>query len=173
MITSNKLLFVKILIKDLLNKGLTLSTCESCTSGEICSTLTNIEGSSKVVQGGYITYSNEQKIRVGVSKEIIDKYGVYSQECAISMAKTCKELSKTNIGIGVTGTLGNLDDSNKDSQIGVVHFAFVINDEIYKDTIHLEKHELNLQRDEQKLLIVVQVLISLYTKLTIINDKES
>ena len=73
----------KELIDKLIEKNLKITSMESCTGGYFLSCVTNIENSSKVTEGGYITYSNDSKIRNGVSKEIIEEYGVYSKETAI------------------------------------------------------------------------------------------
>ena len=65
----------------------TISTMESCTGGLIANAITNIPGSSEVFKFSAITYSNEYKIKLGVSEELINKYTVYSNEVAIDMAK--------------------------------------------------------------------------------------
>lgn len=112
--------FTKLLIE----KGLTITTMESATSGQIASLITDTEGSSAVLKGALITYSNEAKIMHGVPAEIIEKYSVYSRETAISMAEKCREQYKADIGIGVTGTMGNVDPANPaSSEPGQVYFA--------------------------------------------------
>lgn len=118
------------LTKTLIAKGLTLTTMESCTSGQIVSLVTDTEGSSAVVKGAYVTYSNEAKIMQGVPAEIIEKYGVYSKATAEAMAQTCRKSYKSNIGIGVTGTLGNVDVNNADSVPGHVYFAIDMDGEV-------------------------------------------
>ena len=64
-------------IELLKKKGLTISTMESCTGGGVVNALTNVPGASEVLQFSAVTYSNEYKVKMGVSKEIIDKYSVY------------------------------------------------------------------------------------------------
>ena len=103
---------------------------ESCTSGLIASFITDIDGSSKITKGSFVTYSNEAKIACGISKEIIDNYGVYSKETAIEMAKNSKKAYCANIGVGVTGTLGIPDPNNIDSTPGEVFFAIDYNGQI-------------------------------------------
>lgn len=152
----------KRIIQKLIEHNFNLSTCESATSGLLCSTLTNVEGSSAVIEGGYITYSNKQKINVGVSKDIIDTYGVYSKECSISMAQACIKNTGTNIGIGITGTLGNLDPNNKDSSIGVLYFTIIINDTISTNTINLSDTIIENDRIKQKEYVVDYILSKLY-----------
>lgn len=107
----------------LIEKQLTLTTMESCTSGLIVSLITDTEGASAVVKGAYVTYSNEAKLRQGVPEETIERYGVYSKETAAAMASACRKSYGSNIGVGVTGTLGNVDVNNADSVPGHVYFA--------------------------------------------------
>ena len=107
----------------LIEKGTTISTMESCTAGLIASLITDLDGASKVIKGSFVTYSNEAKIACGVSEKVIEKFGVYSKETAVEMAKNCKKAYLANTGVGVTGTLGTLDPNNKDSALGEVYFA--------------------------------------------------
>ena len=109
--------------KTLIQKGLTITTMESCTAGMVASLLTDTEGSSAILKGAFITYSNEAKILQGVDAEIINKYGVYSEETARAMAVACKKTYGADIGIGVTGTMGNADPNNLDSVPGEVYAA--------------------------------------------------
>ena len=111
------------LVKYLIKNDLSITTMESCTAGQIASLLTDTSGSSAIIQGAFITYSNDAKIRLGVSKQIINEYGVYSKETAAEMARVCREFYNADIGIGVTGSFGNVDPKNKDSVPGEVFFA--------------------------------------------------
>ena len=107
----------------LIENKLQITTMESCTSGQVASLLTDTEGSSAVVKGAFITYSNEAKIRQGVPAQLIERYGVYSPETAASMAENCRASFSADIGIGVTGSFGNVDPANPDSIPGEVFFA--------------------------------------------------
>ena len=109
----------------LIQKGLQISTMESCTSGTIASLITDTEGSSAVMKGSAITYSNEAKIAYGVPENTITKSGVYSEETAAAMASTARLTYKADIGIGVTGSFGNIDPANPDSVPGEIYFAIV------------------------------------------------
>ena len=108
----------------LIKKHLSITSMESCTSGLIASLITDTEGASAVFKGAYVTYSNEGKIKEGVPSDIIDRYGVYSPETAAAMADACRRSYCSDIGIGVTGTFGNVDPNNSDSMPGIVYFAF-------------------------------------------------
>ena len=110
--------------RTLIQKGLTITTMESATSGQIASLITDTEGYSAVLKGAFVTYSNEAKIMQGVPEEILKKYTVYSRETAAAMAKACRNTYGADIGIGVTGTMGNADPANPGASIpGQVYFA--------------------------------------------------
>lgn len=111
------------LTKYLIEKEITITTMESCTSGQVASLITDTEGASAVLKGAFITYSNEAKIAQGVPGETIEKYGVYSAETALAMAVACRDAMHADIGIGITGSFGNADPNNADSTPGEVYFA--------------------------------------------------
>ena len=115
----------------LIAKELTITTMESATSGQIASLITDTEGSSAVLKGAFVTYCNEAKIMQGVPAEIIDEYTVYSKETAGAMAKACRKAYNANIGIGVTGTMGNVDPANPNASVpGRVYFAIDIDGDV-------------------------------------------
>lgn len=125
---NHKLMIAKEeVVKKLIKNKITITTMESCTGGALISAITDVEGASQITEGGFVTYSNEQKIKVGVSKEIIDTYGVYSKETAINMAEVCRNIMKAQIGIGITGTLSNIDPNNSDSVQGEVYYCIDFN----------------------------------------------
>ena len=122
--------YKKLTLKSI-EKGLMITTMESATSGQIASLITDTEGSSAIMKGAFVTYSNEAKIQQGVPKEIIETYTVYSKETARAMAEACRKAYAANIGIGVTGTMGNVDPANKESSVpGQVYFAISFNGEV-------------------------------------------
>ena len=109
--------------RQLIRRKRSITTMESCTAGLLATLLTNTEGSSGILKGAFVTYSNEAKIRAGVPEEVIRKYGVYSEETAVEMAKACRAAFHADIGIGVTGSFGNPDPANADSVPGRIFFA--------------------------------------------------
>ncbi len=122
---------------DLIEKKMTVATMESCTGGMIGMLLSDREGASEVVKGGFFTYSNEAKINCGVAADVIDTYGVYSLETAREMARVCRDSFGTDIGIGVTGSIGTIDPNNTDSVPGEVYIAVDINGNIKDQRIEL------------------------------------
>ena len=113
----------------LIEDGRTITTMESCTSGQVASLITDTEGASAVMPGAFVTYSNAAKVRMGVPAETIETFGVYSAQTASAMARACRENLGTDIGVGVTGTFGNVDPNNADSAPGEVYFAIDAADE--------------------------------------------
>lgn len=152
----------ELLTKTLIEKNLTISTMESCTAGQIISLITDTEGSSAITKGGFVTYSNEAKIMQGVPAEIIENYGVYSKETAISMAQACRNTYQADIGIGVTGTFGNLDPNNADSVPGKVFFAIDMNGAVTSYDTMLDYQP---SRNAYKLAIAQEVASLLLNKI--------
>lgn len=95
------------IVKKLKEKNKTIAFMESCTGGFLANAITNISGASEVLKISAVTYSDEYKMKFGVNKNTIDTYTVYSQETAIEMAKKIAEYANSNIGVGITGELGN------------------------------------------------------------------
>ena len=110
----------KRIVKKLTENKKTISTMESCTGGGVANAITNIEGASTVLKFSAVTYSNEFKIKMGVPKEIIDKYSVYSIETAHKMALNISKYTSSDYGIGITGKLNRADENNnygKDNEV--------------------------------------------------------
>ena len=147
----------------LIDKKLTISTMESATSGQIASLITDTEGSSAVLKGAFVTYSNEAKILQGVPRETIEHYTVYSRETAKAMAAACKKAYDADIGIGVTGTMGNVDPSNPEaSEPGRVYFAIDAGQGMHSYAIELEPQPTRLQ---YKLAVAEEVYEALMREL--------
>lgn len=100
-----------------------LATAESCTGGLIAATLTEIAGSSDVVERGFVTYSNEAKIySLGVPAEIIAGHGAVSEPVARAMAEGCLRKSNAHIAIACTGIAGP-GGGSPEKPVGLVHIA--------------------------------------------------
>lgn len=102
-------------------KRLTLATMESCTGGLLSSTITDVPGSSRYFKGGLVTYSVEMKVRNGVNKNIIDKFGAISPETAREMAIAVRNAVGADIGIGITGIAG--PDELEGKPVGTVYIG--------------------------------------------------
>ena len=86
----------KIIVEKLYKVSKTVSTMESCTGGGVANAITNVEGASEVLKYSAVTYSNEFKIKMGVSGDIIDKYSVYSMETAEEMSKNISKFTDSD-----------------------------------------------------------------------------
>lgn len=100
---------------------LTIATMESLTGGLIASALTDVHGSSAHFIGGVVSYSTLLKERMGVSKALMERYGVISEETAKAMAQAIRKFLDTEIGLGITGVAG--PDTQEDKPVGTVHIA--------------------------------------------------
>jgi len=91
-------------VKALKERGLTLFTAESCTGGLAAKEITDVSGSSRVLKGGVVSYTNEIKEGIlGVSPETIARYTAVSEACAAEMAEGARRLSGADLGISSTG----------------------------------------------------------------------
>ena len=111
------------IVKKLIKKKLKISFAESCTGGMLSSTITSIDGSSKVFDLGLITYSNKVKIDIlKVSKKILTQYGAVSKQCCLSMVKNLSKISKANISVSITGIAGP-NGGTKIKPVGLVYIG--------------------------------------------------
>ena len=114
---------MKFLIKKLIKKKIIISFAESCTGGLLASSITSIDGASKVFKLGLITYSNLAKIKIlKVNKKIINKYGAVSQECCKAMVVNLSKISKANINVSITGIAGP-KGGNERKPVGLVYIG--------------------------------------------------
>lgn len=104
--------------------GLKIATAESCTGGLICAVLTEIPGASKVVECGFVTYSNSAKTEIlNVPAELLRTHGAVSESVARAMAEgvlsRCPDVALT---LGVTGIAGS-EGGSLEQPVGLVHLA--------------------------------------------------
>jgi nicotinamide-nucleotide amidase len=104
-------------------RGLKIVTAESCTGGLVAAALTEIAGSSDVVERGFVTYSNAAKASMlGVSAATLRNHGAVSRETAEAMAQGALAHSEAQLAVAVTGIAGPSGGS-ADKPVGLVHFA--------------------------------------------------
>jgi nicotinamide-nucleotide amidase len=108
----------------LLQKGkMTLATAESCTGGLVGKLLTDVPGSSEYYLGGWVTYSNEVKMReLGVPGELLEQYGAVSEPVAKAMAQGAIQKSGADTAIAVTGIAGPGGGTDQ-KPVGLVYIA--------------------------------------------------
>ena len=152
------LLYKKVLTLLSKNKK-TISVMESCTGGGISNTITNIEGSSNVFKFGAVTYSNEYKIKMGVSSEIIRLYSVYSSQVANEMSYKIAEFCNADYGIGVTGKLMSADKNNTACDDNLVYISLY--DKKKKMFYERQVRVCSSFREENKRKVIQQVFLLL------------
>ena len=123
----------------LIKKKISVSAMESCTCGLFASFISDTQGSSAVLGGSLITYSNASKIQMGVDKRIIDEYGVYSVQTAQEMARAVNVLFPADLSVGITGSLSNVDENNMDSVAGEVYYGILFRGEYHIGKILLKE----------------------------------
>ncbi len=140
------------LVNKLIDNNKTISTMESATGGAVVSAITNVDGSSRVLKFSAITYSNEYKIKMGVKKETIDKYSVYSTQVAKEMSFNISKFSNSNYGVGITGKLNRVDENNLFGDDSTVFISIYDrdNDKYYNEIVKAIKTN---RIDNKKLVI--------------------
>lgn len=145
----------KEIIKILTKNKETIATMESCTGGGVANSITNQPGASSILKFSAITYSNEYKIKMGVPKETIDKYSVYSQETARAMAKAIATFADSTYGVGITGKLNKKDPANPNGLDNVVFITIydAKNNKNYDIRLEVE----NKPRSKNKEIIINKI----------------
>ena len=104
-------------------RGFLVATAESCTGGLVAAALTEIAGSSDVVDRGFVTYSNEAKqAMLGVPAAMLRRHGAVSAQTAKAMAAGALKHSRADITVSITGIAGP-GGGTKQKPVGLVHFA--------------------------------------------------
>ncbi len=136
-------------------KGLKIATAESCTGGLVAALLTEIAGSSAVVERGFVTYSNEAKTElIGVPADLIAAHGAVSEPVARAMAEGALAHSRADVTVGITGIAGP-GGATATKPVGLVHFGLARKGAA---TAHLERRYGDLGRETVRLRAVEDAL---------------
>jgi len=140
-------------------KNLLIATAESCTAGLVAGTLTEVPGTSSILDRGFITYSNEAKHEMlGVSRELLAMHGAVSRELAEAMASGVLGHSRVHLAVSVTGIAGP-DGGTPTKPVGLVHFAAASR---AGRLVHAEKRYGNIGRAEVRKHSVLQAFLMLH-----------
>ena len=117
----------EVVVRILKEKGLKITSAESCTGGSFAAAITDVAGASEVLASAYVTYSNESKVKeVDVPAELIDRFGVVSPQVAEAMAKGARARSGADIAVSITGYAGPEADPGHD--VGEAYIGFATED---------------------------------------------
>ena len=143
------------LIKLYAAQGLMLATAESCTGGLVAGLLTEIAGSSAVVERGFVTYSNAAKHElIGVPMALIERHGAVSAEVARAMAEGALRHSRADVSVAITGVAGP-GGGTEAKPVGLVQFASAMKG---GETIAVEKRFGDIGRAQVRRAAIVTAL---------------
>lgn len=135
------------IVKLLAENNLKISAAESCTGGMFAKIITDISGSSAVLDESYVTYANEAKTKIlGVKKETLDKFGAVSEETVFEMADGLYKLTNADICVCFSGIAGPTGGSSE-KPVGLVYSSLAI-----KGIITIYKNIFVGTRDEVRTL---------------------
>ena len=140
--------------------GRTVALAESCTGGLVCAALTEIAGSSAVLDRGFVTYSNEAKREMlGVPEEILDAFGAVSVATAWAMAQGALARSNADVAVAISGIAGP-DGGSAHRPVGTVVFAKALrgSEEINAEEMHLDGSSRAAVR-RQAALVALELLL--------------
>lgn len=116
--------------------GRRVVVAESCTGGLVAAALTDVAGSSAVLDRGYVTYSNESKVEMlGVSEDIIDAFGAVSVACVYAMAQGALARSNADVAVAISGIAGP-DGGTAEKPVGTVVFAKLVRGDAKPEAEH-------------------------------------
>ena len=121
----------KKIVSLLIRRKLKISFAESCTGGLLASSITSINGSSKVFSFGLVTYSNQSKTKIlKVPKQVIKKYGAVSVQCCTVMVNNLSKISKSKVVVSITGIAGPKGGS-KLKPVGLVYIGIKVGKKVF------------------------------------------
>ena len=124
----------KKLTELLISKNMSIAVAESCTGGLLSSSLTSIPGASRYFNCGFITYSNESKIKMlNVDSQTIELFGAVSERVAYEMALGAGQHSQSDLAVSVTGIAGP-SGGTAEKPVGMVCFGFYVDGEVTTTT---------------------------------------
>ncbi len=148
------------LVQMLAEMGLTISTAESCTGGMLASRIIDISGASDVYSEGFITYSNDAKLKyLKVKDETLDTYGAVSKEVALQMAEGCRNETGSDVALVTTGIAGP-GGGTAEKPVGLVYIGCAYKDEVISREFRFngDRYEIRRQAVDEAVAIAVEML---------------
>lgn len=138
------------------SKNITISSCESLTAGLFTATVASVPGASSVLKGGLVTYFTQMKnVLAQVDQELIDTYGVISDQCAAAMARNTRRIMDVDYCVSFTGNAG--PDAMENKPAGCVYCA--ISTKTKYKMFHFQFD--NMERNEIRQTVVNQMIDNL------------
>ena len=146
----------RTIITKLAENKQTVTFAESCTGGRIAAAFTAISGSSAVLNGSCVTYSNEIKhLWLGVDEKILETYGAVSQQCVSQMLEGIKKLAEADYAIAVSGIAGPTGGT-EDKPVGTVYIG--LQTPFSQEVFHCFFHGNREQVQEQSVVFAIEKL---------------
>ncbi len=137
----------QVVLNLLSERGLIVSTAESCTGGQLAARIISIPGASKIFERGYVTYSNRAKIEeLAVSEQTLTKYGAVSRETAMEMLKGLIKKTKSQVCVAITGIAGP-DGGTPEKPVGLVYIAAGLHNQLVCRSYELMGNRERIQND--------------------------
>ncbi|MAV63902.1 MAG: hypothetical protein CMG00_01785 [Candidatus Marinimicrobia bacterium] len=154
----------EVIFNILSEKKLTISTAESCSRGALGVLLSKFPGSSVIYKGGVISYMDSAKTNLlGISNQKISKYGAVSREVSLEMVKKITSLTKSDVGIAITGVSGpNIYKFNK--PVGLAYIAIKYIDKIYTKKIVFKVNNRELHKEMVSYFSLNMLRLIIYNK---------
>ncbi len=155
---------VELLVKN----NLTITTAESCTGGMVASRIVNVAGASEIFKEGFITYSNKAKrLRLGVKKGTLNKYGAVSEQTAKEMAKGGTIFTKSDTCIAITGIAGP-DGGSEEKPVGLVYIACTACGKTHVEEFHFSgnRNKIRDNATSQALTLLRMCILEYYSEKT-------
>lgn len=144
------------ILNQFIERDIWLAVAESCTGGYVCHMITNIPGASKTFERGVICYSNQAKTEIlKVDSKSMEEHGAVSETVGYQLAKNIRELSKVDLGIGITGIAGPTGGT-PEKPVGLVYIGYST---VEKTSV--EKHVIKTDRIEFKNRVLENIIIRL------------
>jgi nicotinamide-nucleotide amidase len=123
-------------VNKLMELGYHISCAESCTGGLVAASIVSVANASAVFDASFVTYANDAKIKyLDVPEELIEKYGVVSEQVAACMALGAAKGNNAQIGLSTSGIAGPTGGT-KEKPVGTVCFGISINEKVTSYTCH-------------------------------------
>ena len=146
----------EVTVRLLKERGLTLATAESCTGGLLTGRLVNVSGVSEVLKEGFVTYSNEAKMKnLGVSSTTLENYGAVSAQTAKEMVLGAAKASGASAAIATTGIAGP-DGGTPEKPVGLVYIACLVKDKVTVKELRLRGNRMKIR--DQSVILALDLL---------------